>query len=189
MYKDSDKCWLKGTIKWQLEMFAPSKKVQLWHQKGLGPHVWVWKWVMCASWGPSVWRQTERDMLPRLAFVTLSQGFLFHRPLVSCLLKWGLVWYQSPFAVFDIFEIITLGKADSEAEHLEQTETGIPVSSCCDEMTGPLTVTHGHQYLLEGPLRSPHGACLRNLQMNCWIMWAWRRKAEQRSEDSVGGLT
>lgn len=89
----------------------------------------------------------------------------------------------------DICENITLGKADSDTEHLAQTETGITVSSCCDEMAVPLTVTHGHQYLLECPLRSPHCACHRNLQMNCWIMWSWRRKAEQKSEDSLGVLT
>lgn len=80
----------------------------------------------------------------------------------------------------DIFEISTLAKANSGIEPSEQSEIGIPVSSCCDEMSVPLTVTHGHSICIYVPLEGH-----RNLQVNCGIM-ARRRRQSRKARAASG---
>lgn len=142
------KCWLKGTITWQLETLTYSKLAQLRHQRSTGSPcrsmkmyaVWKLRITYMGVRKKETWVLVLPSWLEASDFSSTGQSFLSYT-MRACLISESLCCH-------DILEIITLAKANFDSEHLEQTEIGVWISSWHCEMNVPLTVTHGHQDLL-----------------------------------------
>lgn len=161
-------------------MFASSNKVQLWHQKGLGPHVCVWHWMMCGSGGPPMWWRNQQTRFLGLLWWPQARDFSSTDHSFPLLSSEGSSDIPVPWQPWHFWNKCP-GKGQLWYWIFRTEWDGDPgiILLRWDECT-----SHGHpwtQYLRLRPLRRP--------QEPPGELWdsGVEKEAEQKSEGSFGG--